>query len=548
MDLSTTLERINNKNRFLYLIGGYIGLFAHPIYWYIWTYVFPGFYESAILRFSCAALSLPVIFFNKLPIKIKTYFPFYWFFIVMLQLPITFTYLTLMNKFAGMWLICETMMILVLGVFFQNFVAYIFNLIGGITIAIVLYSLQTTVSVEFDQSFIVLVTPIPIAIFCLVVFSHAIRKGNLLEETNDLLKNLGGSIAHEMRNPLNSILIAIEEIESLHCKENPIGLKTISLTKTCKEMIKNGNSIINITLENIQGKPIDSQSFTCLAFNACMNSVLDSYAFRTGERAKVTFKNHHDFHFMGDASLFSYTMFNLLKNALYYLKSYPESRIEITAHHIHGKNMVIFRDTGPGIPARLIPKLFDGFTTFGKAEGTGLGLPFCKRVMDSFGGSIYCRSVEGQYTEFILTFPTTDQTHKEPIENNTTSILEDNLKNKLVLLVDDDVTSTAITSKYLIRSGVTCDIAVNGKVAVEMLQQKPYQVVFMDFQMPIMDGIEATKAIRENVKFNNIAIIGLTGTSSKEEVQEALDAGMNDYLIKPVRRDQLINKLNNFLN
>jgi signal transduction histidine kinase/BarA-like signal transduction histidine kinase len=546
MEFLNLLDKANKKNTFLYWASGYVGLFAHPLYWYIWTYIYPGFYESTFFRFLCSAVSIPVILLNFWPARLKTYFPIYWFFFLMLQLPITFTYLTLMNKFTGMWLICETMMILVLAVFYQRFILYFLNLTIGITIAIIIYLYNATEALHFNDEFIVLLIPLPMAIFCILIFNHALNKGKVLEETNEILKSLGGSIAHEIRNPLNSILVAVEEIEGLHKKEDPLGLKTIMLTKICKELINNGNSIINITLQNIQGKPIDSSQFVILSFKQCMYWVLDSYAFRSGERSKVTFKDNYDFNFKGDASLFSYMMFNLLKNALYYLKSYPESTIEIKSHHINGKNLVCFRDTGPGIPADIIPKLFDNFATFGKSEGTGLGLPFCKRVMDSFGGSIYCRSVQEQYTEFILTFPSCEDALPIEADQDAVKSVNASVKTTWVLLVDDDITSSTITSKYLIRSGVQCDVAENGQVALDMLTMKDYQAVFMDLQMPVMNGIEATKKIRLQDKFQDLVIIGLTGTSSETEIQTALDCGMNDCLTKPIRREQLIEKLNDF--
>lgn len=546
MNFFKILDKANKKNTFLYWAGGYVGLFAHPLYWYIWTYIYPGFYESTFFRFLCSAVSIPVILLSFWPERLKVYFPIYWFFFLMLQLPITFTYLMLMNKFTGMWLICETMMILVLAVFYQRFILYCLNLTIGIAIATIVYMHNAAEIFAFDDDFIALLIPLPMAIFCIIIFNYALNKGNILAETNEILKSLGGSIAHEIRNPLNSILVAIEEIEGLHKKEDPLGLKTILLTKICKELINNGNSIINITLQNIQGKPIDSSLFITLSFKKCMYWVLDSYAFRAGERSKVTFKDNYDFYFKGDASLFSYTMFNLLKNALYYLKSYPESTIEIKAHCINGKNLVCFRDTGPGIPARIIPKLFDNFATFGKSEGTGLGLPFCKRVMDSFGGSIYCRSVEGQYTEFFLVFPSCDDVPQIEIDQETTKPADASVKTTWVLLVDDDITSSTITSKYLIRSGVQCDVAENGQVALDMLAIKDYQAVFMDLQMPVMNGIEATEKIRLQQKFKDLIIIGLTGASSEIEIQTALNSGMNDCLTKPVRREQLIEKLNHF--
>jgi hypothetical protein len=538
------LEYANNKNQLLYRIGGYVGLFAHPLYWFIWTYLLPGFYESASLRFLCCASAVPVLLFKWLPPKIKRYFPIYWFGMLMLQLPITFTYLTLMNNLTGAWLVCETMMVLVLAVFYANLFLYLLNLTLGVGIAIVLYLHQADQLIALNIDTFKLLVPLPMAIFCVIIFNYAIKRDYLLEK-NETLRILGGSIAHEIRNPLNSILIAIEEIESMQNIDNPQGRQTLYLTHLCKESIKKGNNIIDITLKNLQGKPIDTSLFVPLSFKNVMQQALNTYAFRSGEKQRVIFHDDYDFNFIGDEALFSYTIFNLMKNALYYLSAYPQSLIEIKAYPINGKNLLCFKDTGPGIPAALQPRLFDGFTTFGKKGGTGLGLPFCRRVMESFGGSITCRSKPGEYTEFILSFPLTSQL---PIAVAPSMIsIDEKLKNKCVLLVDDDSTSMMIMRLFLSKKGILCDVAENGQQALALMAVKSYDAVFMDVQMPIMDGLEATRAIRSNPATANTLIIGLTGASSAEEIADVMQCGMNDCLTKPFNRDELLQKLSGFL-
>ena len=106
-----------------------------------------------------------------------------------------------------------------------------------------------------------------------------------------------------------------------------------------------------------------------------------------------------DFVFLGSMNFMMHVYFNLLKNALFYIKRAGKGEIYITVR----KNEVVFRDTGPGIPSEYLPQIFDRFHS--KREGgTGLGLAFCQLVMDSFDGTITCDSVEGEYTEFRLMF------------------------------------------------------------------------------------------------------------------------------------------------
>jgi two-component system, CAI-1 autoinducer sensor kinase/phosphatase CqsS len=115
-----------------------------------------------------------------------------------------------------------------------------------------------------------------------------------------------------------------------------------------------------------------------------------------------------------------YIIFNLAKNALYYFKSNPHSTITITIDH----HKVIITDTGPGIPQHVLNKLFNNFTTAGKEDGTGLGLAYCRRTMQAFGGKISCESVVGQYTTFTLTFPVISQ---EEIDVHTKTVFQETI-------------------------------------------------------------------------------------------------------------------------
>ncbi|WP_369686176.1 ATP-binding protein [Photobacterium kishitanii] len=113
----------------------------------------------------------------------------------------------------------------------------------------------------------------------------------------------------------------------------------------------------------------------------------------------------NDFYFYGSDTLFSFVLFNLLKNAAYYFDSFPESHITIKLEKGLKQNKIHVRDTGPGITEEQLENLFDEFYSFGKISGNGLGLAYCQKVMESFSGSISCRSILGEFTEFTLTFP-----------------------------------------------------------------------------------------------------------------------------------------------
>jgi two-component system, CAI-1 autoinducer sensor kinase/phosphatase CqsS len=112
-----------------------------------------------------------------------------------------------------------------------------------------------------------------------------------------------------------------------------------------------------------------------------------------------------DFEFHGSNSLLVYVLFNLLKNSLYALKAAGKGSISIAVASGDARNTLTFSDTGCGIPATTLPKIFDAFFTTKKSAGAGIGLAFCRRVIRSFGGQMRCESIEGEWTRFSMEFP-----------------------------------------------------------------------------------------------------------------------------------------------
>jgi signal transduction histidine kinase len=229
---------------------------------------------------------------------------------------------------------------------------------------------------------------------------------------------LAGSIAHQIRSPLSSASYAVsfvnDILENSYRKAASDELITISkkdfdeisqvlaIASSCSNR---GNMIIDMILNNIKQKEIDKSKFRHISIASVIKAAIDEYAFGQNEKNRIDIKISEDFLFRGDENIMVFVLFNLLKNAIYYMAGKPESKITITTSRGMEENFLYFRDTGPGIVEDKIPSVFDGFMTSRKKEGTGLGLPFCKRAMDSFGGKIECNSKLGEYTEFVLSFP-----------------------------------------------------------------------------------------------------------------------------------------------
>jgi CheY-like chemotaxis protein len=207
-------------------------------------------------------------------------------------------------------------------------------------------------------------------------------------------------------------------------------------------------------------------------------------------------------------------------------------------------------DTGIGIPSANLSTIFENFqqASTGTSKmygGTGLGLAIAKQLVESQGGSIAVKSKidEGSTFSFIMSFQKTKDGVKETAETlNTTSESETESKNIKVLVVEDIALNQLLMKTLLDDFGFDCDIASNGKIAIEKLQNNNYDVILMDLQMPEMDGFEATDYIRNTMNLN-IPIIALTANVTTADLDKCKAVGMNDYISKPVEEKILYQKI-----
>ena len=207
------------------------------------------------------------------------------------------------------------------------------------------------------------------------------------------------------------------------------------------------------------------------------------------------------------------------------------------------------RDTGMGIPEDKIDSIFIPFQQLSPTriynKGVGLGLPISKKIIDSLGGTIKVKSVVGQGSRFILDF-------NFPIAENSEEI-EEKIKTNIslapmdILLVEDDQISRLAIHTWLKEKGHKVVIAENGRKAVEYLQDHVTDVILMDVHMPVMDGIQATKLIREKM-LSKAPIIGMTASVMNDERKSYIDAGMDVLVEKPVNFEKLMEIVKKKLN
>ncbi|MDO4557209.1 MAG: response regulator, partial [Lachnospiraceae bacterium] len=254
---------------------------------------------------------------------------------------------------------------------------------------------------------------------------------------------------------------------------------------------------------------------------------------------------------------------NVLGNAI---KFTPEGgKIRFKMENISVGNGVILdrvsiEDNGVGMSEEFIPHLFEPFSqehggSTTSYQGTGLGMAITKEIIELMGGEISVESIVGKGTKFVFTLPLPIATEEQKAAWKAAQRMDSaakTLKGKRVLLCEDHPLNTTIATRLMAKKGILVDHAENGKVGVEMFRASAlnyYDTVLMDIRMPEMDGIEATRAIRRLNRRDakRVPIIAMTANAFHEDEKQALDAGMDAHLAKPIDTGKLYDTLEYYM-
>ncbi|MBL4817605.1 MAG: response regulator, partial [Deltaproteobacteria bacterium] len=212
-------------------------------------------------------------------------------------------------------------------------------------------------------------------------------------------------------------------------------------------------------------------------------------------------------------------------------------------------------DTGIGIPKEKIDTIFDSFDqaaldTTRKYGGTGLGLTITKQLIDLQNGELYVESEVNIGTTFFFTLPFEIGDNKELKSKSSKQFKPVLFENIDILLVEDNPINQLLAKKVLSKWKCNIEVAANGKIAIDKLNNKDYAIILMDVQMPEMDGHEATKYIRSNMNSGkeNVPILAMTAHVGPQEAKRCIESGMNDCITKPFDPKDLNVKMNMYIN
>jgi signal transduction histidine kinase/ActR/RegA family two-component response regulator len=385
--------------------------------------------------------------------------------------------------------------------------------------------------------------------FVFLMYKRAKRAGEAAEEASRAKGEFLANVSHEVRTPMNGVIGMTEML-----LDTPLGPQQREFALTILDSARLQVSVLNdlldtakieagqIRLENIPYSPESLANGVAAAWRPIASQKNVDLTLHTHNLAGSV---------MGDPTRVRQILTNLVNNAVKFTDhGSVEIRMWMTRNEPGERLYFSVTDTGIGIEKTAVSRIFDKFTqadysTTRRFGGTGLGLSICRQLADVMGGSIWVQSELDYGSVFTCSLPAAiceAVSDRQQHESHTTvfrSLFP-------VLLAEDNRVNQRVAEALLRSAGLNVHIAPNGKEAVRMCSSERYCAILMDCQMPEMDGYEATKRIRRSPN-GSLPIIALTAGATNEEKLLAAAAGMNAFLSKPVRKEELYRVLARWL-
>jgi signal transduction histidine kinase/CheY-like chemotaxis protein len=374
------------------------------------------------------------------------------------------------------------------------------------------------------------------------------------EESSKAKESFLRNMSHEIRTPMNAIFGMCGQL-----KKTVLNDKQLFYLETVHTAAEDLLVVINDILDISK---IEAGELGLEAIGFRMKDILSRVTRVMGHKAEekgigLSYSQDGSIHpvLIGDPYRLNQVLLNLVSNAV---KFTHRGSVVIECRASGPLNVgesqciqIRVKDTGIGMSQAFIDRLFDKFSqedrsVTRKYGGTGLGMSISRQLVELMKGQIQVRSRKGEGTEMLLTIPFLrgEENHLQQEDKTIADFAI--FEGKRILLAEDNEINRLIATTVLGNYGAAIDVAVNGLEALEILHHTHYDLVLMDVQMPVMDGLEATRKIRMEMGLS-IPVIAFTANAIKGEIDICLASGMNDYISKPFEEDKLIRTLTHWL-